>query len=238
MTSGEDAWGGSASGWGQRPALLLIDLMRAYFTPGCAVRPRLRRGRDRVRAACWPPRARPACPVVHTRVRYRAGASDGGLFVRKVSALALLADDAPGDLRRVHAAGWRPAAAEVRDRQAVRLGVLRHLAGGHAHRRRASTPRSSPASPPRGASGPAPPTPCSTASGPSSSPRPAGTGRPAIHDANIADLGAKYADIATIEEVITSFGTLTATLTGGMTTSARPDDQLAALTCAPSAAPS
>jgi hypothetical protein len=32
---------------------------------------------------------------------------------------------------------------------------------------------------------------------------------PAVRDVNIANLRAKYADIATIEEVITRFGTLT-----------------------------
>jgi maleamate amidohydrolase len=95
MTSTEDTWGGSM-GWGRRPALLLIDMMRAYFTPGspfdlgsdAAVK-----GCARLLAA-----ARAAgVPVVHTRVRYRPGASDGGLFVRKVSALRLLAEDVPGD---------------------------------------------------------------------------------------------------------------------------------------------
>ena len=33
---------------------------------------------------------------------------------------------------------------------------------------------------------------------------------PELHDAEPRDLDAKYADIATIEEVITRFGTLTA----------------------------
>src|SRR5205823_2735877 len=93
--AGGSTWGGSL-GWGQRPALLLIDMMRAYFTPGspfdlgsdAAVK-----GCARLLAA-----ARAAgLPVVHTRVRYRPGASDGGLFVRKVSALRLLAEDVPGD---------------------------------------------------------------------------------------------------------------------------------------------
>jgi maleamate amidohydrolase len=45
-------------------------------------------------------------------VRYRAGASDGGLFVRKVSALRLLAEDEPGDLGEFVAA-LEPAPQEV-----------------------------------------------------------------------------------------------------------------------------
>ena len=98
-TSGESTWGGSM-GWGQRPALILIDMMRAYFTPGSpfdlgsdtAVK-----GCARLLAA-----ARAAgLPVVHTRVRYRPGASDGGLFVRKVSALRLAGRGRPGRPGRV-----------------------------------------------------------------------------------------------------------------------------------------
>ncbi|HEY2286467.1 MAG TPA: isochorismatase family protein [Streptosporangiaceae bacterium] len=95
MTSGPGPFGGSL-GWGQRPALLLIDMMRAYFTPGSP----FDLGSDAAIAGCAQllAAARGAgVPVLHSRVRYRPGAADGGLFVRKVPALALLAEDAPGD---------------------------------------------------------------------------------------------------------------------------------------------
>ncbi len=99
MTSPDEAFGGSI-GWGQRPALLLIDMMRAYFTPGSP----FDLGSDTAIAGCvrllGPARAA-GVPVLHTRVRYRPGASDGGLFVRKVSALRLLAEDAPGHLGKL-----------------------------------------------------------------------------------------------------------------------------------------
>jgi maleamate amidohydrolase len=93
----EPAFGGRL-GWGRRPALLLVDLMRAYFTSGSP----LDLGSKAVvqSAAELLVAARDhGIPVVHTVVRYRAGAPDGGLFVRKIGALRLLADDAPGNLR-------------------------------------------------------------------------------------------------------------------------------------------
>jgi maleamate amidohydrolase len=93
--SGE-TFGGSL-GWGQRPALLLIDMMRAYFAPGSP----FDLGSDAAVTGCA--RLLAAAreggrPVLHTVVRYGPGARDGGLFVRKVAALRVLAQDAPGDL--------------------------------------------------------------------------------------------------------------------------------------------
>jgi maleamate amidohydrolase len=96
MSGGDDPFGGSL-GWGARPALLLIDMMRAYFTPGAP----FDLGSDAAVTGCARLLAAARAggvPVLHSRVRYRAGASDGGLFVRKVSALRVLAEDAPGDL--------------------------------------------------------------------------------------------------------------------------------------------
>lgn len=80
---------------GRRPALLLVDLMRAYFTPGSA----LHLGSD----ACLASAARllavarrVGVPVLHTRVTYAAGGADGGVFFRKLGALRELVGDAPG----------------------------------------------------------------------------------------------------------------------------------------------
>jgi nicotinamidase-related amidase len=74
---------------GQRPALLLIDLVGAYFLEdsplyggeGCAA---ALRGAAQLLSA-----ARAATiPVIHTNVAYQPGGRDGGVFFRKVPALA------------------------------------------------------------------------------------------------------------------------------------------------------
>ena len=97
------------------------------------------------------PPARGGRPVVWTAVRYAPGLADGGLFVRKVPALACFAEGAPG--------GWgelalAPEPGEPVRGQAVRLGVLRHLAGRRRCTPPGSTPSSSRASRPRAACGP------------------------------------------------------------------------------------
>ncbi len=84
-------------GWGTRPAVVVVDLCRAYTEPdgpfalpdpGPAVEA----------AAALVDAARSGGhPVVWTAVRYAAGLADGGLFVRKVPALAAFAEDAPGE---------------------------------------------------------------------------------------------------------------------------------------------
>jgi maleamate amidohydrolase len=88
---------GGGLGWGSRPALVLIDMMRAYFTPGSPFD--LGSAAAVEGCAALLASARSAgIPVLHTRVRYNADLSDGGLFVRKVPALALLASDLASDL--------------------------------------------------------------------------------------------------------------------------------------------
>ena len=75
--------------WGARPALLLVDFARAYFDPasplfggeGCrAALGNAIRLRDAARVA--------GVPVVATEVRYAPGGADGGAFYAKVPALA------------------------------------------------------------------------------------------------------------------------------------------------------
>jgi maleamate amidohydrolase len=83
-------------GWGARPALLVVDLVRAYTEPGGPFllpdpAPAVAATADLVDAARAAGR-----PVVWTVVRYTRGLSDGGLFVRKVPALAAFAEDAEG----------------------------------------------------------------------------------------------------------------------------------------------
>lgn len=79
-----------ALAFGRRPALLLVDLVDAYFSAasplfggdGCLQA--LRGATELLRAA----RAA-AVPVVHTNVAYQPGGRDGGVFMRKLPALAV-----------------------------------------------------------------------------------------------------------------------------------------------------
>ena len=79
---------------GRRPALLLVDMVRAYFDPEAE----LYLGSE----ACVDSAARLLAtarrlqvPVVHTRVSYAVGGQDGGLFFRKVAALRHFVGDGP-----------------------------------------------------------------------------------------------------------------------------------------------
>jgi maleamate amidohydrolase len=96
-------------GWGAAPALLVVDLVRAYTEPGGPFllpdpAPAVAATAALVEAA-----REHRHPVLWTVVRYTRGLADGGLFVRKVPALAAFAEDAEG--------GWgelvlKPAAGE------------------------------------------------------------------------------------------------------------------------------
>lgn len=79
---------------GDRPALLLIDLVRAYFEPEAP----FYLGSDAsVRAAARLLEAarRARIPILHTRVVFTAGALDGGVFMRKVPQLSVFSGDGP-----------------------------------------------------------------------------------------------------------------------------------------------
>jgi maleamate amidohydrolase len=83
-------------GWGVRPAVVVIDLVRAYTDPGGPFElPFPGPAVDAAGALVDAARAA-GLPVVWTTVRYTAGLADGGLFVRKVPALACFAEDADG----------------------------------------------------------------------------------------------------------------------------------------------
>lgn len=79
------AFGGSLP-FGKRPALLIVDMVKAYFEPGSplclggeTVLASNRRLLDAARTA--------KVPVVFTNVEYAPGGVDGGIFFRKVPAL-------------------------------------------------------------------------------------------------------------------------------------------------------
>lgn len=83
-------------GWGTRPAVIVIDLCRAYTDPAGPfglpdAGPAVAAAGELVASA-----RTGGHPVVWTAVRYTAGLADAGLFARKVPALACFAEDAPG----------------------------------------------------------------------------------------------------------------------------------------------
>lgn len=78
---------GQSMPWGRRPALLVIDFVRAYLVRGSP----LYAGVEQARADCETllRAARKAgIPVLHTRVEFQPGGRDGGVFFRKLPALA------------------------------------------------------------------------------------------------------------------------------------------------------
>jgi maleamate amidohydrolase len=83
-------------GWGTRPAVLVVDLVRAYTEDGGPFALPDPAGAVAATAELVAAARAGGHPVVWTVVRYAAGLADGGLFVRKVPALAAFADGAPG----------------------------------------------------------------------------------------------------------------------------------------------
>ena len=90
-TAGADTGGapfGGRLGWGHRPALVVVDVCRAYVEPASPLYGEafvaslvpIRRLVDAARGA--------GVPVAFTRVEYEPGGADGGVFYRKVPALA------------------------------------------------------------------------------------------------------------------------------------------------------
>jgi maleamate amidohydrolase len=76
-----------AVGFGQRPALIVVDFVYACITPGA---PLHAEGVELLAAA-----RQAAIPIVFTKVLYHPSGRDGGLFVRKVPALRALVAGEP-----------------------------------------------------------------------------------------------------------------------------------------------
>ena len=96
---------------GRRPALLVVDFVQAYVVSDsplyAAAEP------ARAAAVTLLGAARGAgIPVVHTGVRYQPGGRDGGVFFRKVPALACFEEGAHPDLA-AFAPGLEPQAGET-----------------------------------------------------------------------------------------------------------------------------
>ncbi len=90
----------AAAGFGQglvlgpRPALLLIDFARAYFAPESPLYAGVETVRDAAAQVLAAARAH-AVPVLHTRVEYKPGGADGGMFFRKIAALKVFETGSP-----------------------------------------------------------------------------------------------------------------------------------------------
>jgi maleamate amidohydrolase len=88
-------------GFGERPALLVVDFLNAYTTPSAPLyAPAVVRAIEATTPVLRAARSR-GVPVVFTRVAYSKGALEGGIFVKKVPVLrtltegSLLADVVP-----------------------------------------------------------------------------------------------------------------------------------------------
>ena len=77
---------------GRRPALLLVDMVRAYLEPESPLYAGVESTLGPAAAVLTAARAA-HIPVVYTQVRYAADGRDGGIFFRKVPALAVFACD-------------------------------------------------------------------------------------------------------------------------------------------------
>lgn len=97
-------------GWGGQPALLVIDLCRAYTDPDGPFALPDADGAVAATEALVAAARTAGHPVVWTEVRYAADLLDGGLFARKVPALGAFAVGAAGDWGRLTLA---PSAGEL-----------------------------------------------------------------------------------------------------------------------------
>ena len=103
-----DAGFGGRLPFGKRPALLIIDFVRAYIEPGSPLYAGCEAAFEstkRIRAAA----RKKGLPVIFTGVEYEKGGANGGIFYRKVAALKAFERGSPmGD----YCAGLVPEADE------------------------------------------------------------------------------------------------------------------------------
>lgn len=94
-----DAGFGQGIGMGQRPALLMIDFINAYFDKASPLYAGVEAELG-VAAQLLAVARRVGVPVIHTRVEYSKDGADGGYFLKKVQALNLLRGGGP--LSEIH----------------------------------------------------------------------------------------------------------------------------------------
>ena len=90
MSDLDDDYAGAGFGrpleWGSAPAVLVVDMVRAYFEPAAELYLGNRDCLDATVRVLAAARAG-GVPVIYTRVGYGPGGIDGGLFFKKVGAL-------------------------------------------------------------------------------------------------------------------------------------------------------
>src|SRR5512139_85881 len=96
---------------GRRPALIVIDFVGAYLVPGSPLYAGVESARDAARELLLAARAA-GIPVLHTNVSYQRGGRDGGVFFRKLPALACFEAGANPELS-AFGAGLEPADGET-----------------------------------------------------------------------------------------------------------------------------
>ena len=92
---------GNRLGFGERPALVVVDMVMAYFEPSSPLYAGVEGIVAPAKAVLEAARAA-GVPVIYTVVRYHPSGRDGGWFFRKVSALKVFAGDGP--LGAIHTA--------------------------------------------------------------------------------------------------------------------------------------
>lgn len=102
---------GKSLAFGRRPALLVIDFVQAYLVPGSPLYAAAETARDACETLLGAARAA-GIPVLHTNVAYQRGGRDGGVFFRKVPALACFEAGAHPELA-AFAPGLEPADGET-----------------------------------------------------------------------------------------------------------------------------
>ncbi|MEM8922600.1 MAG: isochorismatase family protein [Actinomycetota bacterium] len=75
-------------GFGRRPAVIVVDMCRAYFEPDSPLFAGVPTVAEHCRRLVAAARAA-AAPVLWTRVEFEPGGADGGIFYRKVGALSV-----------------------------------------------------------------------------------------------------------------------------------------------------
>ncbi len=75
-------------GFGERPAVVVVDMCRAYFEPDSPLFAGVPDVADRCRDLVTAARSA-GVPVLWTRVEFEPGGADGGVFYRKVRALSV-----------------------------------------------------------------------------------------------------------------------------------------------------
>lgn len=81
--------------WGQRPAVLVVDFINAYTTPGSPLYAPDVVTAVRATAPVLQAARSAGVAVIYTRVLYHANGMDGGLFVQKVPALRAMVEGNP-----------------------------------------------------------------------------------------------------------------------------------------------